>query len=826
MAQTNNDYDALFDYYGKQYDVDPRLGKTVFHIESSGNPATRDSPQGAQGGMQMEPATAASLGVTDPRDMKQAIPAAMEYLSQGLKQTGTPQGALAYYHGGPDTSQWGPKTRDYVTNGLAAYPRMAVAPANDTNAITPDADFNSRWGLNPSQAVPSPVPVAPDDFNKRWGIVPESPAVTGTPARPDIPTMVVRPTPVAGDPTVALNALGGDQWAPTHQAPNPLSTAYQATTNALAPAPNTTYGNVIPFARDNATGALRPALPDSLRNLAQGGADLTFGPGLGTVTPQATAALTNLVPGLMPAPARGTGLALATATAPRPPAPSPAPAFEPNPLASPAVAQVMAPDFVPPGTSVSPLLRIRQLIDADNAVAANRPDFIPPGAPQPPNPLSRAPETVPAGSVRTNPLDTTPVPVPESVAAPADIGMTAQEAAENAVIPEKLPPAPLLPPLTQGAADARADQLVKHFSAGKPVSTDLDIVPGYMPKLSGLTNDPGIATLERGVQAVHPGSIGLRDQNNQTAINNFTTKLIGDPSDPGVAEAARDAITDPLREDALSNAGPVDLSSVKSAANSILSGPEGKRAAVKTSVNDVLKSLHVGEDTNNETETNADMVYGIRKNLNDLLSPVSQKENPQLQQASRALMQVKDKLDDALIDAAPGMDKYLDTYSALSQPIDAQKYLQSLNLTDPSGDVRLSSIDAAIKQIQKQQNMPGIQKATWVSPDQLGDLQTLRNTLRMNQFSGKAGKTLGSNTFQNLATNSIAGQVMGNPLVAVGTTGLGALGGGTVGAMAAAGANIGIHSALARSETMVRDALIRRLLNHQGTGAAALGAGQ
>lgn len=40
------------------------------------------------------------------------------YFEQGLAETGNPVDALHYYHGGPDRSKWGPKTRAYAQSIL------------------------------------------------------------------------------------------------------------------------------------------------------------------------------------------------------------------------------------------------------------------------------------------------------------------------------------------------------------------------------------------------------------------------------------------------------------------------------------------------------------------------------------------------------------------------------------------------------------------------------------------------------------------------------------------------------------------------------------
>ena len=129
--------DPLFDAAGKQYDIDPALLRSVALAESSGDPRVADSPQGAKGLMQFLPATAAAMGVADPYDPAQAIPGAARYLAQGLaagermKAQGgdvdPAQYALMYYHGGPDTAGWGPKTHAYV-DAVARRYNFAVAP--------------------------------------------------------------------------------------------------------------------------------------------------------------------------------------------------------------------------------------------------------------------------------------------------------------------------------------------------------------------------------------------------------------------------------------------------------------------------------------------------------------------------------------------------------------------------------------------------------------------------------------------------------------------------------------------------------------------------
>jgi hypothetical protein len=164
VPQDNSDLLPLFAAAGQKYGIDPTLLMAVAKQESGLNPNTPDSYQGAQGLMQLLPSTARGLGVTDPRDPAQAIPAAAAYLRQGFDATGTPQGAIAYYHGGPDTKQWGPKTRAYVPAVASHYVNMksrekdpyADIADEALKALSPPAPATApqaATGVDPHEAI-------------------------------------------------------------------------------------------------------------------------------------------------------------------------------------------------------------------------------------------------------------------------------------------------------------------------------------------------------------------------------------------------------------------------------------------------------------------------------------------------------------------------------------------------------------------------------------------------------------------------------------------------------------------------------------------------
>lgn len=83
----------------------PQLLDAVQRVESGGNPNAL-SPKGAEGAYQLMPATAASVGVTNPNDPAQARAGAAKYLAQLYQQFGGDANkAIAAYNAGPGRVQ-------------------------------------------------------------------------------------------------------------------------------------------------------------------------------------------------------------------------------------------------------------------------------------------------------------------------------------------------------------------------------------------------------------------------------------------------------------------------------------------------------------------------------------------------------------------------------------------------------------------------------------------------------------------------------------------------------------------------------------------------
>lgn len=97
-----NSFSQHVDYESESHNVDPALVRAIIHAESAFNPQAT-SRVGAQGLMQLMPATAKELGVSNSLDVQQNIAGGTKYIAQLLQQfDGNIKLATAAYNAGPN----------------------------------------------------------------------------------------------------------------------------------------------------------------------------------------------------------------------------------------------------------------------------------------------------------------------------------------------------------------------------------------------------------------------------------------------------------------------------------------------------------------------------------------------------------------------------------------------------------------------------------------------------------------------------------------------------------------------------------------------------
>ena len=129
-----SEFDQLIRTSSAKWGVDSALVKAVVANESGFDP-NATSPAGAQGLMQLEPATAAGLGVTDPYDPIQNLNGGSRYIRGLLDRFhGDVRRAVAAYNAGPHAvEKYGgvppyAETRAYVDHVLESYRRYKKQP--------------------------------------------------------------------------------------------------------------------------------------------------------------------------------------------------------------------------------------------------------------------------------------------------------------------------------------------------------------------------------------------------------------------------------------------------------------------------------------------------------------------------------------------------------------------------------------------------------------------------------------------------------------------------------------------------------------------------
>ena len=803
---------------GQQYNVDPQLIAAVIHTESNGNPNAYapESSQavksgGASGLGQQTPATAKALGI-DPTDPYQSIVGVAKLLDENLRRYGDPQQAILAYHGGTDQANWGPRTRDYlakVSNNYGApqamaqparqdYSGLKQPPAAKADAI-PDY-FSETYGAAPS-AVQAPTGGIPDYFSETFG----APAPTVSTPAPAAPTGASIPAAPTAAPTAAAQPPGVVDSLMSGNIPGFVE-AYgrQGVANANA------IGQGISESLDApsewlASGAEKIGLTGLLKkagvNMPTGAEQLASN----TAARQAYDARNpdaGIQGTLLRAGGNLAGMML--------------------PIAGGEVALTKGAGALADAAKVSPEIaaKVGTFLRGEGGLLSRMGYNAAQGAAGGALLSGGQPDVSTGSAALHGAMFGAALPVAgavvgygkklvQSAVAPFTVAgrdriateMLQGQAAKYSPAAAQMDDAariasgeaPAAAPSAAETGGLLPSSAVTRAAAGGRTAADFtEYVPGSKPTLAQATGNGGIAALERAAKGRAPNEFTERELQNYAARNTFFEGIKGTPETLAEATAARDAITAPLREASLQGARPANTNPVIATIDDILKSPEGQRKSVTNALSEVRGKLDLGPDG---AQSDVAQLYGIRKSINDQLEMVAGRDNSSAQQAARQLIQVRDSLDDAMEKAAPGFANYRKTYAEMSKPVNAQSFLQNLNLTDSTSNrITLPKAKAAIDKIEKLRNAPGSNEAKSISDEQLAGLRNLHKDLQREANSAR-GMSIGSNTFQNLATNqlidSIAPGKIGSVIGGVTPAGVGgtlgyALGGpvgGSVGAL-------------------------------------------
>lgn len=730
-------YDPIFQAAGEEWNVDPRLLKAMATQESGGD-ARAQSGAGAQGLMQIIPSTQKALGVTDPHDPAQSIYGGAKYMARALDAEKTPEDALRYYHGGPGwRGSYGPESRAYAPAVTAHYQRLAGAIApRGTAARTGGVDVAGP-GAPPASAVPTPaappasgtaVAESHDDFLKRTAGGAEadagSPADrhaaflarTGAKDAPEKPASSLAETPAVdeyGRPMATITPASMSKGLPTRD----------DVLGFLGPAPNTTYGDVVPIARDNATGALRPALPNFLRapmiGLAEGPVQgATINPATGTlgITPEAQA-----VAGFGANPLRFGGG---------------------NPLA-----------YVPPGTME------RAPIPPEAAASMLNPNAAARIAAAEGRPVTVAPPAAvtpyaPAASTEAAAVSPTGVPVtPPSPAGPQSVGAAASR--------DMTAPG-LLTERTSGQRVASLEKAVQQTAeerAGPQLRDDHAYVEGIPPRVMAARDfsHPVNALDHKVAYAKDTEFRQAVDAINRERNSGMDDLLKKDAGDGIALENAHEARAQfsPEALGVFKNETAVDGAGLLAKVEEHLTGAGAKRGAIRTVLEDVRRSLF---DADGKLETMPSQLYGARQNVTDLLKKGAKGVGPEadnIRAAKSVLGDLLPEFDRTIGGGAPKYGtEYMPMWRKLSEPINQMEFLQQYQSGSKSlmrdGYLQPEKVQKMLDDVLQAHRARGVNNGKSLTDAQIQNIENVRNELYADKLRVRHAAVPGSDTFQQL----------------------------------------------------------------------------
>ncbi|CAM6005675.1 unnamed protein product [Sphagnum balticum] len=303
---------------------------------------------------------------------------------------------------------------------------------------------------------------------------------------------------------------------------------------------------------------------------------------------------------------------------------------------------------------------------------------------------------------------------------------------------------------------------------------NLQNVPQYVSGSNPLTaeaaQDAGLAKLQQAVQtnpAMFPGG-GAQIENtlsrNNLARQNALSDISGNQSDIDMAIKARDAAADVQTKRIFANAtsDKVDISGIQQMINDIRSAPGGDSLAVNQAADfaqDRLNSLTNKSPENIYNSFRKDIAGALNGNLK-----LDKYANAGF--AKQQLAAIRDATDDAIENAAPGFQDYMQEYANASKNINQMQTLQDIQNSATGNTPDIRSGVGVLSQPKwsnmiNENTLPDLQKT--LTPKQLNVLQNVTADLdrgaSANNLQLKAG---GSPTAQNFSmAQSLGAQLAG-----------------------------------------------------------------
>jgi hypothetical protein len=299
-------------------------------------------------------------------------------------------------------------------------------------------------------------------------------------------------------------------------------------------------------------------------------------------------------------------------------------------------------------------------------------------------------------------------------------------------------------------------------------------VPGRMPQLAPgtlaeATLDPGIAQLQRAAASASPdvASALAEARGRQVAgYKGILDELAGNDGKREFFDAARESAANQLYRGA--EAGGLNMTTQLEGQMAELM----KRPSVKTAVQQA-RNLAAEKGINiTGKEGSVQGLHYVKKSLDDMIGAAKRAGN---NNEASALIETQQNLLDFLRRASPGYGEAMDTYRAMSRPINQMDIGQTLRdkaipaLSDLSNGslarVNASSYANALRNADataaRATGMRGAKMANVLDPDQLRAVESIGEDMARYATSQELGRVPGSPTAQYLGAQNVIRQFLG-----------------------------------------------------------------
>lgn len=363
----------------------------------------------------------------------------------------------------------------------------------------------------------------------------------------------------------------------------------------------------------------------------------------------------------------------------------------------------------------------------------------------------------------------------------------------------------IVKPFTPSGQEQIADNIIRKFAQGGPTTVNAaEIVQGSKPTLAEATGNAGLATLQRGVRDIRPNAFVEREGLNDTARTALFDEVAGDAGKLAFFRADRAQTAEGLYGKALDPANQQQMTPfLKGQITQLL-----KRPSI-TEARKVAQQWAIERGEKPSLDGSLQALHDVKTALDDKIAKaVQENQGGQV----KALEATKNKLLMVMEKLSPDYAAARSTYAEMSKPVNAMETLQGLRLTDAQGNITLAKVQNALRNLQAQIDAPGANSAKSVTAEQMQALTAIRDDL-LRKSNQSLGKSIGSNTFQNIATDNIISNVGGGMLSSLAhkTGAAGVL--GQVGKLAYSGPNEAIRNKLV--DKMLNPASAQQALSPQ-----------